>query len=101
MLKSILDHAQLLVSHGQTDTALDLVFDRFDEMLLAGDFNRVDQILAESRPENLSVDLLVGVLTVTLAAKNQLNSRFEFCERVKLALQNRGEVQEGLLIGLE
>jgi hypothetical protein len=99
--KSILDYAQLLVSHGQTDTALDLIFDRFDEMLLAGDFNKLDQILAQSCPENLSVDLLVGVLTVTLPARNRLDNRKGFFERVKLALQNRGELQDDLLIGLE
>jgi hypothetical protein len=96
-----LDRAQRLDARGHTDAALDIVFDQIDEMLLASEFSRVDRLLAEIAPENLSVDLLLGLLTVTLPAKSQLSNRKSFFERVDQSLRDRGEARYGLLVGLD
>jgi len=99
--ESFLDCARRLDQHGQTDAALDIIFDQIDEMLLAGEFEPVDQLLMEIMPSDYSVELLLGLLTVTLPAKNRLCNRVAFFERVRQSLQEHGETDEGLLVGLD
>jgi hypothetical protein len=96
-----LDQARRLDEHAQTDSALDIVFDQIDEMLLAGEFQRVDRLLAETSPETFSADLLVGILTATLPARKHLANRSAFFTSVQRALRNRGQLVDGLLVGLE
>lgn len=98
---SFLENADRLDKRGQTDAALDIIFDQMDEMLLAGEFDQVDRILAEVIPGSFSVELLLGLLTVTLPAKNRLRNRAPFFERVRQSLYERGETDEGLLVGLD
>jgi hypothetical protein len=100
-LVDLLRHADRLDRRGHTDSALDLLFDQIDEMLLASDFSRVDRLLLETAPESLSVDLLIGLLTATLPAKDRLPNRKYFLERVERSLQERGELESGLLVGLD
>jgi hypothetical protein len=99
--ESFVDHAQRLDKLGQTDAALDIIFDQIDEQLLAGKFPQVNDLLAKTSPDTLSVDLLLGILTATLPAKGRLANRRGFYERVQNALQMRGQLKEGLLVGLE
>ncbi len=98
--RTFLDNANRLDQRGQTDAALDIIFDQIDEMLLAGKFNRVDQLLAETTPSDFSVELLLGILTVTLPAKNRLPNRIGFVGQVRQTLGDRGVVDDGLLVGL-
>ncbi len=83
------------------DTALDLIFDQVDELLLSGAFDEVDQILGHVVPDEFSTEVLVGLLTVTLPAKNQLARRDEFFQRVAETLRTRGETDQRILIGLD
>lgn len=99
--ESFFDRARRLDQRGQTDAALDIIFDQIDEMLLAGEFDRVDQLLIEIMPGDFSVDLLLGLLTATLPAKNRLSNREAFFERVAQTLHDRGEAKDGLLVGLD
>ncbi len=98
---AFLGYARRLDNIGQTDAALDIVFDQIDEMLLAGNFSQVNRLLVDIAPEDYSVELLLGILTSTLPAKNQLPDRAEFYTRTAQTLQSRGELQEGLLAGLD
>lgn len=98
---SFLENARRLDRRNQTDAALDLIFDQVDEMLLADHFEHVDQLLNEITPSDYSVELLLGLLTATLPAKNQLPHRYEFFQRVSDTLQDHGELKEGLLVGLD
>ncbi len=100
-VESFLQRAQRLVDHGRTDSALDLVYDQIDEMLLAGDFPGVDQLLVDTETDHYSVHLLLAVLTVTLSARDQLSGRADFFTRAEQTLQARGEMKAGLLTGLE
>lgn len=98
---AFLDLARRLDKSGQTDAALDIVFDQIDELLLAGKFSQVNRLFVDIATEVYSVELLLGILTVTLPAKNQLQDRAEFYKRTAQTLQSRGELQEGLLVGLD
>jgi hypothetical protein len=100
-IASFLDQARRLDQLGQTDTALDIIFDQIDEMLLAGEFDRMNQLLIDTDTERYSVDLLLGILTATLPAKGLLPGRAELFPRVEQTLQSRGELKEGLLVGLD
>ena len=55
-----------------SDHELDLVYDLIDELLLVGKFETVDHILRLIHPLDLPIDLVLGYLTVTLAAKSKL-----------------------------
>ncbi|HQZ66689.1 MAG TPA: hypothetical protein PLY87_16470 [Planctomycetaceae bacterium] len=99
--RSFVDDAQRLASQGKVDAALDLIYDRADEMLLAGEFVALDSIIEGLDVEQLSVDVLLAVLTITLPAKDKLTTRNEFFECVKRTLKDRGEYMEGLLTGLQ
>lgn len=98
---SFLDHARRLDGRSQTDTALDIIFDQVDEMLLAGEFDRVNQLLIDTTTDEFSVELLLGILTATLPAKDRLPNRCEFFGRVVQTLQSRGEFKDRLLVGLD
>jgi hypothetical protein len=98
---SFLEQAKRLAQRGQIDSALDIIYDQVDELLLAGEFHQVDDLLASATPEQLSIDLLLALLTSTLPAKSKLSNRSAFFRRVEDALQSRGELRDGLLIGLD
>lgn len=99
--ESFIRHARRLDERGQTDIALDLIFDQIDEMLLAGQFECVNELLADIPTDKYSLELLLGILTATLPAKNRMPVRAAFFERVSRTLENRGERNEGLLVGLD
>ena len=99
--EGFLDRARRLDQHGQTDAALDLIFDQIDEMLLGDESDRVDAILSEIAPDTFSVDLLVGLLTVTLPAKKLLFNRSAFFTKVEQSLRERGKLDDRLLVGLD
>jgi hypothetical protein len=98
---SFLDRARRLGNVGQTDAALDIIFDQIDELLLSRDFARVDELLSTTLANDLSADLLLGILTATLPAKSHLVQRTTFYEQVEAALRERGELEDDLLVGLE
>lgn len=97
----ILEQAIRLSVLNQSDLALDIIYDRFDEMLLAGKFSELDAFLGTASIDTLPTVLILAVLTVTLPAKRQLKSRPEFFERARVALVERLEFRDELLIGLE
>ncbi len=99
--EDFLDRSRRLDERGQTDAALDIIFDQIDEMLLEGEFARVDHFLRAASVADLSVDILLGVLTATLPAKTRLANRPAFFAKVEQTLRYRGQCQDGLLVGLQ
>ena len=99
--KAFVGHANRLAKNGQIDAALDLVFDRIGNFLVKCKFQEVDSILEDVRPERLSVDILLGLLTCTLPAKTKLSTRAALFVKVEKEIRKRGEWEEGLLSGLE
>ena len=92
---------QRLAAKGQMELALDLIYDRIDEMMQGGEFPKLDSILSSLPVSDLSADILFGFLTATLPAGSRLSSRAGLYGRIEQALRERGEWEEGLLIGLE
>lgn len=94
-------HALQLHRLGRIDSALDLIYDNIDEMLLASKFEQVDQLLKTVDTNAYPVDILLALLTITLAAKHRLPHRSDLFSRIKATLIARGEMRDGLLVGLE
>lgn len=98
---SLLHHVRQLDENGNTDDALDLLLDETDDMMWAGRFSDLDAMIAGIRADDFSGVMLVGILTATLPAGDKLQSRPKFFEDVEVTLRRRGELEAGLLTGLE
>lgn len=85
----------------EREAAIDLVFDKIDELLREAAFDRCDEILQSVDVQRLSTSLMVAFLSITLAAKKELSSRAALVGRIEARL---GELEphrlEGLLVGL-
>jgi len=84
--------------------ALDIIFNEVDDRLCDGKFDEVNEILQVVDIEDTSVRLLIGYLTITLAAHKKLPYRPTFFQRCKTEFEKRPESQNrinGLTQGLE
>jgi len=80
----------------ETDSAIDMLFRRVDNQLLAGRFVCVDELLCLVDLERLSISLLLAVLTITAAGRPPA-----FYERAEQRLQQLAPDRvEALLKGL-
>jgi hypothetical protein len=98
---SFVEGARHLVEKGNIDSALDLIYDQIDEMLRKAEFSKLDLVLAELPVSDLSIDLLLGILTATLPARSRLSNRAHLFAEIVGVLTERREYQDGLLTGLE
>lgn len=101
VVETFIDRANRLDALNHTDAALDLLYDAVDDLLRRGNFDRIDELLQDVATSDLSLNVLLGLLTATLPARSRLRSRTEFFQRVDETLRIRGEWEEGLLVGLE
>ena len=67
--EEFVERANRLDRLGQTDAALDLLYDQIDQLLRTGKVQKVDSILEHLDLSVFSVHLLLGLLTSTLPAK--------------------------------
>jgi len=85
--------------------ALDALFDYIDDLCRAGKFDVVDSFVAESEAEmeNLSTQILVGVLSITHPARSKLSKRDSLIDacRVKFVKAEGEKRAKGLLGGFE
>jgi hypothetical protein len=95
------DRALELERRGDIDAALDLLFDVVDSKLQEGDFSGLSDLLLGLDVRDFSPDLLIGVLTITAAAKSELPSRAALVCRVRSQLKSFGMREPGLLQGLD
>jgi hypothetical protein len=86
---------------GRIDAALDILYDRVDDLLKARDFSTVDELLRQADVSSFSVDVLLGLLTATLPGRSKLPARSKFFRDVEVCIKERGEWEFGLLAGLE
>lgn len=82
-----------LENSGQLIPALDIIFDTIDDMLIAQQFDEVDIILDTAHRLDLSHDLILGFLVITLPAKDKLKNRVKLFTRM-------GSVSKETLCGL-
>lgn len=94
---------QELTEQRAEEALLDLIYDRLDDLLVAGDFDSCDAILAAVEVARLDPVGMVGFLTITLPARERLPSRAALVTRAREALSQRRPQNEvdALLRGLE
>lgn len=96
-----LNEAIVLRAVGLEEKALDIIYDNVDDLLLAGKLEEVDSLLSTFPVFCVPTDFLVGMLTITLRESERLKHRSEFFQRVKEVISLRGELEYGLLEGLD
>jgi len=91
-----------LVDRKRPDEAVDILFDHVDDLLIAGQFTKCDELLQTIDLKRLDANLIVAVLSITLAAAEHLPYRERLLVRVKerLSIIASGRV-ERLLSGLD
>ena len=67
-----------ILKEADPDKSLDLLCKHVDQLLTAGKFEECDKFIQAANFENLNTNMIVGVLSVTLAAKYELPSRIDF-----------------------
>lgn len=75
-----------LAEEHEMDDALDLLYDAVDAALTLGDFAACDRLLKTIDVGRVVPDLLVGLLTITHAARGRLPSRSAFFEATRALL---------------
>lgn len=78
-----------LCQERRSDEAIDLLFDRIDDLLRGGRFPEVDRLLEQVELGRLNEDLLVAFVTITAAARDQLAARASFRSRMREVLVQR------------
>jgi hypothetical protein len=98
---AFLDSARRLEALGHIDKALDMVYGHFDSLLTDHDYARADALLASIEPKEFGTDLLLGFLTITLPAKQWLESRAVLFRKIEKDLRTRKDWENNMLAGLE
>jgi len=88
---------------GDIDSGLELMFDSLDDQICDGQFMDANRTLRLVNVQQLPVEFLIGLLTVTLRDKDKLTHRPSFFNEVSALLVGRmGQVESSkLLQGLE
>jgi hypothetical protein len=86
---------------GETDDAVDMIFDRVDDLLLDGEAPQVDDLLNAIDVKRLDITLMLAALSITKPAADRLQNRLGFVGRVEGRLREvAGDRMERLLSGL-
>lgn len=97
----LIERLTAIEASGKRDKALDELYDAIDEMLYEGKWPELGGLLKGLDVSRISVHLMLGLLTATLPANDQLSSAREALKsRVEAELRRRGEFRESLLSGL-
>lgn len=87
----------------QLDAALDLAFDTIDDMLLETRFTEVNRLLERVPVAKLAPAILVGLLSITVPARDILDARAALVVQVRAELRERMTPEEltSVMQGLE
>lgn len=77
-----LEELYSLSESGEIDDGLDYLYDTIDDLLLEEQYDTCDAYLKEIDIEQLDPDILVGLLTITYSARDQLRTRGEIFQRI-------------------
>ncbi len=90
------------VEQNRIDDALDLLYEVIDDLLVSGSFGACERMLGKMDLNRMNADTLVGVLSITLPAKNLLAARERFLHSVDKHLRRSlsSEQTQDLLRGL-
>ncbi len=93
--RDLFSRIETLSEARQFDTALDLVFDYVDDLLLSSRFSDVEHLLRHVPTNALDAAILVGFLTITGPAREALcGARPGFVARVRAELEGRMSQEE-------
>jgi hypothetical protein len=82
--------------------AVDAIYQGVDELLRAGSFHEVDDLLASFRVGAATTLQLLAFASITTAARRLLSARPDFIARVRECLTERDQASaDALLAGLE
>jgi hypothetical protein len=83
--------------------ALDYIYDRIDSMMMRREFSKISEELKQVKPERFNIETLLGFLTITLVAKDKIQSRSSLFSSVKSYLTRINDEQfaADVLQGLE
>ncbi len=96
--------AKALEEDGDSDKAIDIVYENLDELLRAGCFGTVDRLLRDcaKRSDSIPSEILLAILTLTShAPSDRLSNRTRLVEATRAILNARGEWEPDALKGLE
>jgi len=82
-----LDRVYTFDAEGKVDDALDVLYDAIDDLFDGGHFAHLDAAIREIDVNRLSSALLVGLLSITLAARDHLVEREGLVRAVERRLQ--------------
>lgn len=80
-------YAAASTAHARHPDALSLIYDTIDDLLLARRFGAVDHVLARVDVARLDITLALGLLSITLAARDRLANRPALVERVEVRVR--------------
>lgn len=86
------------------ETFVDAIWDWGDELMLAGQFDIINQWLKDIVVSKCDIDFMLTALTLTLPARSKLDYRAEFFNKVEIEIIERHGspfLEDGLLKGLE
>jgi len=81
--QDLLNEIYELSDKDENDLAIDILFEAIDDSFLLGDFISVDNLITSADIEKLNSYTAVGILSITLAAKEHLYHRAQFLEKAK------------------
>jgi len=89
------------------DDRLDYIYDILDDWMIAGNFDKCDEVLQTIYDKHLNMtsrhlDIFMGLLTITLPSKDKLKNRASFVKAIhdKLLVQEGKEHTDALMSGL-
>jgi hypothetical protein len=100
-LDDFLQPVTQLEKGGHVDAALDVLYDRTDDLLKKNEFETIDALLQQAKVNLMSVDIILGLLTATLPVRSKLSARSKFYTEAEVSIKARGAWENGLLAGLE
>jgi hypothetical protein len=90
-----------LVATDEKDAAVDILYERVDELHRRGEFAASDRVIAQVDLERLDTLLLVALLSITCPASHELQNRAKLVERIEARLMELAPDRiEGLMEGL-
>jgi hypothetical protein len=96
------DDVYSLVAAGKIDDAMDVVFQEFDELFIAGKFDEANEMLGTIDLLRLDIQLISGVMASTCVAKDKLPGRKLFVEKARKRFTELvPDRVEGLMRGME
>jgi hypothetical protein len=82
-------------NHYFENLLLDAIFTSFDKLMRKGDWECLDTIIEGIEIDKYSLEILIGVLSITNAGKSKLKCRAEFYNKVVQKCVNP-EILKGL-----